>query len=61
LPEASQYYHFCEVSIIRHKPRVHNPSFKPLQLAHNPTTDFRCVALGCQLILRLPPVLEIGL
>jgi hypothetical protein len=60
LSEAYQYYHFYEVSIIRHKPRVHNPSFKPLQLAQNPTPDFRCMALGCQFILRLPPVPNIS-
>jgi hypothetical protein len=61
LPEAYQYYHFYEVSIIRHKPCVYDLLFNPLQLTHNPTPDFRRMALGCQPILRLPPVLEISL
>jgi len=52
---------WCFLSAIRHKPRIHQLPFMPLQFTHNPTPDLRRVALGCQLFFRLPPVLNISL
>ena len=52
---------FCVVLFIRHEPHIYYLAFNPLQLTPNSTPDLRRVALGCQLVLCLPTVLEISL